>query len=337
MKREEILELMNAKDAEIQADIDFNKHVFETIKQPVMDEIITYCIKTSDGSKEYTIEYTTVKKIVVSHIFEMDELPINDDERCRLKSLHIILDSVILSISDDEVLWSNANLINYMERLELFSVYSNISDMLEDHGFKFDGGYHQILCGFSTTKENLLRYPEIIHKGVEKVDRSKLVEVTMIEFETVTLNNGVKLNVLNGTSHITLFGSSTYRSWTDGGMKSNDFLGKRQLTVFEYMEKYADDVVLVFSRQDEQLVHNKAYVLTYIDKWLDGEKIQYKLTATPDDDKQWHNFTQGAFQYIKRSDIHFRVAPKYVELNGITFNNIASLIKHVKNNYDMVE
>ena len=41
MKREEILELMKAKDAEIQADIDFNKHVFEAIKQSVMDEIIT--------------------------------------------------------------------------------------------------------------------------------------------------------------------------------------------------------------------------------------------------------------------------------------------------------
>lgn len=167
----------------------------------------------------------------------------------------------------------------------------------------------------------------------------------MIEFETVTLNNGVKLNVLKGTSHITLFNSSTYRSWTDGGMKSNDFLGKRQLTVFEYMEKYGDDVVLVFSRQDEQSVHkqptpsqinhNKAYVLTYIDKWLDGESIQYKLTSTPDDDKQWHNFTQGAFQYVKRTDIHFRVAPKFVELNGITFKSIDSLIKHVKNNYDM--
>ena len=41
MKREEISELMKAEDAEIQADIDFNKHVFEAIKQSVMDEIIT--------------------------------------------------------------------------------------------------------------------------------------------------------------------------------------------------------------------------------------------------------------------------------------------------------
>ena len=82
---------------------------------------------------------------------------------------------------------------------------------------------------------------------------------------------------------------------------------------------------------------HKKHVLEYVAKWLDGEKIQYKLTTTPDDDKQWHNLTQGAFQYIKRSDIHFRIAPKFVELDGITFKSIDSLIKHVKNNYDMNE
>lgn len=37
MKREEILELMKAKDDKIQAYIDFNKNAFGTIKQSVMD------------------------------------------------------------------------------------------------------------------------------------------------------------------------------------------------------------------------------------------------------------------------------------------------------------
>ena len=102
--------------------------------------------------------------------------------------------------------------------------------------------------------------------------------------------------------------------------------------------KYGDNVELVYSKQYEQLnTTHKQHVLEYVAKWLDGEKIQYKLTTTPDDDKQWHNFTQGAFQYIKRSDIHFRIAPKFVELNGVTFNSIDSLIKYVKNNYDMNE
>ena len=163
----------------------------------------------------------------------------------------------------------------------------------------------------------------------------------MVEFEKVKLNNGFELIVRKGVSHITLSENKVYRSWLDDGMTSTYFVGDQNMSVFEYMAKY-DNVELVYIRQDEQLniAHNtthKQHVLEYIAKWLDGEKVQYKLTTTPDDDKQWHNFTQGGFQYIKRSDIHFRIAPKFVELNGVTFKSIDSLIKHVKNNYDMNE
>ena len=164
----------------------------------------------------------------------------------------------------------------------------------------------------------------------------------MVEFETVKLNNGVEFRIPKGVSYVTLFDNKVYRSWTDNGMKSDYFLGDRNMSVFEYMNKYGDNVELVYNRQDEKLntTHNtthKQHVLEYVAKWLDGEKIQYKLTTTPDDDKQWHNFTQGGFQYIKRNDIHFRIAPKFVELNGITFKSVDSLIKYVKNNYDMNE
>ena len=162
----------------------------------------------------------------------------------------------------------------------------------------------------------------------------------MAEFETVKLNNGVELTLLKGVSHVTLFDNHTYRSWTDNGTKSTYFLGDENMSVFEYMNRWGDNVELVYSRQDEQhnTTHNtnhKQHVLEYVAKWLDGEKIQYKITTTPDDDKQWHNFTQEGFYYIKRNDIHFRIAPKFVELNGITFKSIDSLIKYVKNNYDM--
>ena len=164
----------------------------------------------------------------------------------------------------------------------------------------------------------------------------------MVEFETVKLNNGVELNLPKGVSHVTLFNNEVYRSWTDNGMKSDYFLGDMNISVFEYMNKYGDNVELVYSKQYEQLNTNnntthKQHVLEYVAKWLDGEKIQYKLTTTPDDDKQWHNFTQGASQYIKLNDIHFRIAPKFVELNGVTFKSIDSLIEYVKNNYDMNE
>ena len=74
--------------------------------------------------------------------------------------------------------------------------------------------------------------------------------------------------------------------------------------------------------------------LKFIEKWLNGEKIQYIL-GIESEKTQWHNFTEGAMQYIKRSDIKFREAPKYVTINGIEFKNVESLLKHVKNNFDL--
>ena len=84
--------------------------------------------------------------------------------------------------------------------------------------------------------------------------------------------------------------------------------------------------------------------LKFIEKWLNGEKIQYILGVESDkiqsektqsDKSKWHNFTEGAMQYIKRSDIKFREAPKYVTINGIEFKSVERLLKHVKNNFDL--
>ena len=79
--------------------------------------------------------------------------------------------------------------------------------------------------------------------------------------------------------------------------------------------------------------------LKFIEKWLNGEKIQYILgnvsEKTQPDESKWHNFTEGAMQYIKRSDIKFREAPKYVAINGIEFKSVKSLLKHVKKNFDL--
>ena len=79
--------------------------------------------------------------------------------------------------------------------------------------------------------------------------------------------------------------------------------------------------------------------LKFIEKWLNGEKIQYVLgdisEKTQTDKSKWHNFTEGAMQYIKRSDIKFREAPKYVTINGIEFKSVERLLKHVKNNFDL--
>lgn len=75
--------------------------------------------------------------------------------------------------------------------------------------------------------------------------------------------------------------------------------------------------------------------LKFIEKWLNGEKIQYIL-GIESEKTQWHNFTEGAMQYIKRSDIKFREAPKYVTINGIEFKSVEKLLKYVKNNFDLV-
>ena len=74
--------------------------------------------------------------------------------------------------------------------------------------------------------------------------------------------------------------------------------------------------------------------LKFIEKWLNGEKIQYIL-GVESEKTQWHNFTEGAMQYIKRPDIKFREAPKYVTINGIEFKSVKSLLKHVKKNFDL--
>ena len=74
--------------------------------------------------------------------------------------------------------------------------------------------------------------------------------------------------------------------------------------------------------------------LKFIEKWLNGEKIQYIL-GVETEKTQWHNFTEGGMRYIKRSDIKFREAPKYVTINGIEFKSVESLLKHVKKNFDL--
>lgn len=74
--------------------------------------------------------------------------------------------------------------------------------------------------------------------------------------------------------------------------------------------------------------------LKFIEKWLNGEKIQYIL-GDISDKSQWHNFTEGAMQYIKRSDIKFREAPKYVTIDGIEFKNIESILNYIKSNFDL--
>lgn len=96
------------------------------------------------------------------------------------------------------------------------------------------------------------------------------------------------------------------------------------------MPKY----ITLWQRNPETYNTSTQDKLKFIEKWLNGEKIQYIL-GDMSEKTQWHNFTEGAMQYIKRSDIKFREAPKYVTINGIEFKSVKSLLNHVKNNFDL--
>ena len=102
------------------------------------------------------------------------------------------------------------------------------------------------------------------------------------------------------------------------GVDSKSF-GKR-LTIKE-LESMAGKELSIINRME------------YFEKYLKGIGIQYKLDDK--EDSQWHNMTSNALQYFQRSDIHLRDKPKTLFINTIEFKTIESLVKYVKNNYDM--
>ena len=116
----------------------------------------------------------------------------------------------------------------------------------------------------------------------------------------------------------------------DGLMANLEFGG------FDYVEITLQQLRDLVVWKRNTTIQNK---LKFIEKWLNGEKIQYILgnesEKTQSDESKWHNFTEGAMRYIKRSDIKFREAPKYVTINGIEFKSVERLLKHVKNNFDL--
>ena len=102
----------------------------------------------------------------------------------------------------------------------------------------------------------------------------------------------------------------------------------------EDFKEIIDNFLIMWQRNPETTNASIQDKLKFIEKWLNGEKIQYIL-GVESEKTQWHNFTEGAMRYIKRSDIKFREAPKYVTINGIEFKSVEKLLKHVKNNFDL--
>ena len=137
----------------------------------------------------------------------------------------------------------------------------------------------------------------------------------------------------------TVNGNSYYKYLEDGS-KWMEYSNKGLHDFKENIDKFS----IVWQRNTTTPNTSTQDKLKFIEKWLNGEKIQYILgietekTQTDEskvDKSKWHNFTEGAMQYIKRPNIKFREAPKYVTINGIEFKSVKSLLKHVKDNFDL--
>ena len=115
--------------------------------------------------------------------------------------------------------------------------------------------------------------------------------------------------------------------------KDSEWMKYSDECLYDFKE-IIDNFLIMWQRNPETTNASIQDKLKFIEKWLNGEKIQYIL-GVETEKTQWHNFTEGAMQYIKRSDIKFREAPKYVTINGIEFKSVESLLKHVKKNFDL--
>ena len=128
-------------------------------------------------------------------------------------------------------------------------------------------------------------------------------------------------------------GGNSYYKYLDSGSK---WMKYDDVGLNEFKDNI-EDFRVVWQRNVTTLDGNNTSTkekLKFIEKWLNGEKIQYIL-GEETDKSQWHNLTEGAMQYIKRSDIKFREAPKYVTINGVEFKSVERLLKYVKNNFDL--
>ena len=155
-------------------------------------------------------------------------------------------------------------------------------------------------------------------------------------YEKITLSNGCVIEAPQGTTQVVKNGCNLL-FWKDedesfvigiGWVVCNGQL----LTFKERLIKRPDNIVLLNIKTPQKPDHSEK--LKYIEKWLNGEDIQYQIGFSSEY-TQWHNLTNGALQYFKRSDIRFREKPKELVINGVKFETTEKLLKYVRNHYDI--
>lgn len=72
------------------------------------------------------------------------------------------------------------------------------------------------------------------------------------------------------------------------------------------------------------------YIVDYFKKYLEGEKVQYRVKDT----KQWHNLTPNSLNIFANTllNLEFRVIPKKVEIDGVLMSK-EEAIKYLNKHY----
>lgn len=157
MKREEILKLIEekeAKDVETKArfaDIEKRtEEVFHIIKQDVMDMVVEFCI-----DRNYLIYQEDIRRFVCESIINSENLPLNKDI-CKVKCI----DGSCFLVGE------TVEAVEFLFEINIYSIVRKTINLMKLHGFKEESFVYTTV--YTTTKENLLSFSEIISEDVDK-------------------------------------------------------------------------------------------------------------------------------------------------------------------------
>lgn len=157
MKREEILKLIEEKEAkDVETKARFasiekrTEEVFHIIKQDVMDMVVENCVEW-----RYSISHNFIHRLIFLSMIHHKDFPLNESN-CEIKSM----DGYYYLEGNTEAA------LRFMCSIDTTKLVSYMTELMVAHGFKeeFSGS----VFTYTTTKENLLSFSEIISEDVGK-------------------------------------------------------------------------------------------------------------------------------------------------------------------------
>lgn len=164
MKREEILKLIDDKDAQDKIFVQrgeekakYTEEIFHIIKQGVMDDLIKIAV-----DRGYWFSDNQISLHIFKNIINSPTLKLSKD----IAGIYSVDGMTVLVPSKD----ATKDEVEY-----IFKLKSNIDTTLLENNFRVllrKNGFSQadewIFNDWTTTKEKLLSYPEIIYEGAER-------------------------------------------------------------------------------------------------------------------------------------------------------------------------